>query len=64
MKPRREGGVAGGPLSDAAVGPGHRGLDVDGVIPQPPQLQGLVQRAHHEQGVVEIWGEEDTRSKS
>ena len=56
--------MAGGPLSDAAVGPGHRGLDVDGVIPQPPQLQGLVQRAHHEQGVVEIWGEEDTRSKS
>lgn len=57
------GGGGGGPLSDAAMGPGHRRLDVDGVVPQPPQLQGLVQRAHHKQSVMEVW-EEGTTSKS
>ena len=39
------------------MGTRHAGLDVDGVISQPPQLQCLVQRAHHKQGIMWAWKE-------
>lgn len=42
------------PLHDALVGTDDGGLDVDGVVPHPPQLHGLLQSSHHEQGVVSL----------
>lgn len=45
------------PFSNAPVGSGHRGLDVDGVVPQPPQLQSLIQCSHNVQGIVALWGQ-------
>ena len=44
------------PFCDALVRPNDGGLDVDGVIPHPSQLHGLVQRPHHIQGVVPLCG--------
>lgn len=46
--------VTSSPLGDALVGPDDGGLDVDGVVPHPPQLQRLVQGAHHIQGVMTL----------
>lgn len=45
------------PFSNAPVGSGHRGLDVNGVVAQPPQLQGLIQGSHNVQGIVALWGD-------
>lgn len=53
--------VVNPPLHDALVGADDGGLDVDGVVPHPPQLHGLLQRAHHEQGVVPLWRHKGTK---
>ena len=52
------------PFSDAPVDAGHRGLDVDRVVPQSPQLQRLIQGSHHIQRIVTLWREEENRGSS
>lgn len=52
---------ASSPLSDTAVSPRHWGFNVDGVVAQPSELQGLIQRANHEQSIMAIWA--DTHKK-
>lgn len=45
------------PLHDALVCADDGSLDVDGMVPHPPQLHGLLQSSHHEQSVVSLcWG--------
>lgn len=43
------------------MGSDDGGLDVDGVVPHPPQLHGLLQRSHHEQSVVSLCVEREGR---
>ncbi len=43
------------PFSYALVRTDNRGLDVNWVIPHPPQLQSLIKRAHHIEGVMALW---------
>lgn len=39
------------------MGSDDGGLDVDGMVPHPPQLHGLLQSSHHEQSIVSLcWG--------
>lgn len=42
------------PLHDALVRADDGGLDVDGMVPHPSQLHGLLQSSHHEQSVVSL----------
>lgn len=39
------------------MGSDDGGLDVDGMVPHPPQLHGLLQSSHHKQSIVSLcWG--------
>lgn len=42
------------PFSYALVRPDNRGLDVNWVIPHSPQLQSLIKRAHHVEGIMAL----------
>lgn len=42
------------PFSDTFVGSDDGRLDVDGVVPHPAQLHGLVQGSHHVQGIMAL----------
>lgn len=46
------------PFGDAPVRPGDGSLDVNGMVPQAPQLQRFIQRSHDIQRVVALCGGE------
>lgn len=46
--------IVNAPLHDALVCADDGGLNVDGVVPHPPQLHGLLQRSNHKQSIVSL----------
>lgn len=52
------------PFCDALVSAYDGRLDVDGVVPHPPQLHSLVQGPDHVQGVVPLCGTDGRHMRS
>lgn len=45
------------------MGSDDRGLNVDGMVPHPPELHGLLQSSHHEQSIMSLcWGKAEADS--
>lgn len=51
------------PLHDALVRADDGGLNVDGMVPHPSQLHGLLQSSNHEERVVPLCAQRGKRSQ-